>query len=1120
MKKKNLLALGALCLSLGLVVSSCNNTPEKGDPGTPGQDGKPGVDGKDGKTYVDVIIQKGAVEGGTVKQDVYFVTEGAHDKITFTFEPKDEDDNIIVGFEINGQPVTDLEPGQLTYTIEDADVYKGSIQITGGEFTNANTYGKKLIENYYKTLVESDNQLDHTAEEGEEAPAKGQWWNSDVLEVVTEYQGKIDTTIAALEDDATVADKLAAVDPVVTEAKSKIDTAYSDALTLTKQEAKEALEDLADTVTSDNFKEEDAKTVLDEGKAAIDAATTIAGVTAIVNNVTVESKLEEGTYNKLYARKSAAFTLVENALEDAYEAVPELEDKEDTSYSELKTALATWDINLDEVSPSAVAEEYLTKISAAKTLEEIPTYTEDSATGAELTYKKGDVILGVEGADAVTGSVDDLKDTLVANIRASYEKEVDDSKVISSDTSKTAIKGLINNTIDTWVNVAETNETPLIEFTSAEEKGLIATIEGALAKPDNANYNAAFQAERLQNALADAKTTLSALAKAETDADSDYAKAIAWSEVTTSGEHEGDYLVSNPKIGETGYEVENPFVEGLPSTEPSDKKWYATGLAESEDLTVTSTGAPEYKGYSVNDYLDLLFPTDGTTPTGLTSPLQVKQWVENRKDDFKEIHDAAKLEYSEVQKEEIGSELLEKSISFSGTYDTNTGTLGEKWKDLFSDPTNPQKEYTMTEVSSSRKAFETTSSLLFEDGDGLIDTMKAFVRNIEATDKAYLTEVYKTSDSTGNFSSLKETYDDLVDNVLKGTADEDAVKDFSESISDLYAEDVAQYKEVLKEILNDQTQNLISDATSASQKTGYQNRLQSSLTALENTEMYSSKGTSYTENKVSSIDNWFADSLSYIGNTTPNLMSDLELGTFDTWQGKLNARVAQLKSYVGNSDWGSKEKGQWLGSLSENYVSETKVDVTIGSDSVVVQNPKLIRTLKLTGDWSDGKLTYSINSVNDVDNFVNDVIKVRDFMEEFQGKKLNKAYEILTVLRNKVSSFANVSTGSGKPDATTLKTQFDGVIDTWLATADAGSREALQNCISFVATDNKITATIGEGNYGKFIACFFWNMNVTKDSKTTTFHLWDDSELNSFASQFISEINAITGIAPSTTSSN
>ena len=98
----------------------------------------------------------------------------------------------------------------------------------------------------------------------------------------------------------------------------------------------------------------------------------------------------------------------------------------------LKTALATWDINLDEVSPSAVAEEYLTKISAAKTLEEIPTYTEDSATGAELTYKKGDVILGVEGADAVTGSVDDLKDTLVANIRASYEKEVDDSKVISS----------------------------------------------------------------------------------------------------------------------------------------------------------------------------------------------------------------------------------------------------------------------------------------------------------------------------------------------------------------------------------------------------------------------------------------------------------------------------------------------------------------------------------------------------------------------------------------------------------------------------------------------------------------------------------------------------------------
>ena len=59
---------------------SCNNTPEKGDPGTPGQDGKPGVDGKDGKTYKDVIvINDDSIKNGTVTQDVYFVTEGEHD---------------------------------------------------------------------------------------------------------------------------------------------------------------------------------------------------------------------------------------------------------------------------------------------------------------------------------------------------------------------------------------------------------------------------------------------------------------------------------------------------------------------------------------------------------------------------------------------------------------------------------------------------------------------------------------------------------------------------------------------------------------------------------------------------------------------------------------------------------------------------------------------------------------------------------------------------------------------------------------------------------------------------------------------------------------------------------
>ena len=109
MKKKNLLTLGALCLSL---------------------EGEPGVPGTNGKTYKDVIvIHDNNLKNGDVTQSVFFVTEGAHDSVTFTFTPTNPEDNVVVNFEINGQVVEDLDPSATSYTIEDADDYKGSIQV-------------------------------------------------------------------------------------------------------------------------------------------------------------------------------------------------------------------------------------------------------------------------------------------------------------------------------------------------------------------------------------------------------------------------------------------------------------------------------------------------------------------------------------------------------------------------------------------------------------------------------------------------------------------------------------------------------------------------------------------------------------------------------------------------------------------------------------------------------------------------------------------------------------------------------------------------------------------------------------------------------------------------------
>ncbi len=69
MKKRNLLSLSALVLSLGLVVTSCAGTPgAEGKPGAEGPQGPQGPQGEPGepgKTYIDLLQETGT---GKVKE--------------------------------------------------------------------------------------------------------------------------------------------------------------------------------------------------------------------------------------------------------------------------------------------------------------------------------------------------------------------------------------------------------------------------------------------------------------------------------------------------------------------------------------------------------------------------------------------------------------------------------------------------------------------------------------------------------------------------------------------------------------------------------------------------------------------------------------------------------------------------------------------------------------------------------------------------------------------------------------------------------------------------------------------------------------------------------------------
>ena len=307
MKKKNLLTLGALCLSLGLVVSSCNNSNvpgQPGEPGKPGEDGQPGKDGVDGKTYKDVIvIHDNNLDGGDVEQDVFFVTEGEHDKVTFTFVPEDESNNIVIDFEINGEIVEDLDPSATSYTIEDADKYEGTIQVTGATFTSIDAYGSLLLERHVEELNKNDKALGLTKMNGnlflEEDDINTNAYSSDATAVVQEaYADANDEVVKAVEsakkdhkDD--VKAQVEAIKEAAQKGIEAIDAAYEEAVKDAIVQAKSDLEDLAGELTHESYTEEDAKKDLDTYSAKIDAATSIEGLGNLINGASLNKGTKE-----------------------------------------------------------------------------------------------------------------------------------------------------------------------------------------------------------------------------------------------------------------------------------------------------------------------------------------------------------------------------------------------------------------------------------------------------------------------------------------------------------------------------------------------------------------------------------------------------------------------------------------------------------------------------------------------------------------------------------------------------------------------------------------------------------------------------------------------------------
>ena len=1107
MKKKNLLALSALVLSLGLTVSSCagaqgekGETGDKGDTGETGPQGPAGEPGQDGKTYIPVIVvNDDDIVGGTVTQDKYWVEAGKNETVTFTFTPDNTTDNLVIDFTINGAEV-ELSPDATEYTLTVDDSY-GTVQVTSAEFTTALKYGENSLQEYYDSLVANDNQLSHTVKENGadvEFKGQGQWYDKTILELVNKEKETIKDALDALKDDATGAEQLSAVKTALSASETKIKEAYDDLVTIVKNKAKEELKKLERKVKSENFKDEDKEAILAEAEAAVDEATTIQGVTALVNNKSVSNTLELGSYDSLYADKQSAFEDVEKALEDVLKAQPNL-DPENDRHENLVATLSTYGITVENL-PTEVAQSYFDQISSARTLKK---YEENSATGSEISYSKGDIVLAKEGEHAVTSCLDDIKETLVTNIRDQYNKEVDDSVAITSADSKTTFKGVINNAIDNWLVKdyeadVKGEDAPIEAFVDASDvNGLIQAIETAITSQNNQ----AFNNERIIKLAAEAKATLKEAADKEKADDADYAKAIDLT-LMTSGTHSGQYRVANPTIGLEGYTVRNPLLTADPTVDNNVSYIPAANVETALSVDHHLNNVLFNKGMPVKQSGDSANPT---------TPLGIQQWTQEHLTDFVTIHNNAKVEYAKDQKAalsglntKIGFSYASSDASNNWEDSSNIDTLSDKWEEKYNSTAyDSTKPYTMVDVSSARRGFATSSGLLFTDDVNVIDTMKAFVRFIEATDVDYRDKVYKVNEAEANTSKVKKEYEATVDSILAGTATSDSVEAFANNINSYYLEDVTAYRNSAKEILTQAVQNKIANASlPVSEINGLNNRLNTALTALEGNGV-SSKGSYYSSNTISGVDAWLNDANSYvIGATTA---TNADLGATYAGVGSLRtARVAQLKaSTSGNGEWDAE---------AEKWATLTGTSIVLGADSIVVMRAEMIDELDLSGkyDATAKTLTYDLTTTEGINTWYADALTWKAYLEEWQYTRLNSVYEAVLALREAANSFVGTTiptTGTGVLTIAGLNSDFKTLVDTWFGTG------SLTTDLFKAGTDGKVALADGVDlntvfSYGTFSGKVLQQMKVGEK----TYNLFSMDDINTFFSDFVTALDGIDGI--------
>ena len=613
--------------------------------------------------------------------------------------------------------------------------------------------------------------------------AEATFADDSLFDKLEELKGDVEDAVNDLEDSATATEKLEAAKKAAKDGVATLQNEYKLLVDNAKSLAPSMVDDLIEGVTNEKYTEEDSTKDAETAKAAIEAATTLEEISKVVNEHACKDGTKvifaEGALTTLTLRKQTAL----EGLQDAYETLitkedwldPEANKNAEEAYDAMVTLLAQYGVSV-ETLPGAVYEEYASKVSAAT---ELP------------LNDKNEIALQKEGVDAINDTYDGVKEKLVEGIVASYTKEIDDAKSLSSSpNAKVTLKGVIEATVSNFVNEDKDNSKTIesyvdatITYTEGTEpsaSGLIGRIEIALENAVVANGLQAFKAERIENAVAVALETLNAQAEEIAAKDSLYGSIFG------APVYQGQKLVGFKSVANVltwDKEYANPY---LASGKTVNEDGYVEVGADLGKESVYS----KVKNSNPSLYASIVSTYEGQLKS-CANVAAVKQ-------NLQEALTRQSARYKDVVadfKTRLGDEYLPKKLE-SENY-VKVANITTSW-------TN-NKLSTMEDLASAAEGLQTAGKAL-----GTLDKkVHAFVTTVE---EGY-EDFFKAEEN--NVSTFKEAFDDMVDDIISGEASVSTVNRFTtnSNLTSLYDADVANFLSETKNWLNQKYQNLISDCT-------------------------------------------------------------------------------------------------------------------------------------------------------------------------------------------------------------------------------------------------------------------------------------------------------------------